>query len=285
MDAERRITFWNRAAEQLTGYPRGEVLGVCRSDDVLVHVDEAGERLCREGCPVAATLADGQRRELDIFLRHREGHRVPVRVRVSAVRDTEGVIQGAVELFSDNTAFLDLVQQLREAEESSSLDALTGLPNRDYLDQALANHAEALERYGWGFGLLIVDIDHIERVNERFGHDAGDEVLKLVARTLEHNLRGNDLLGRWGGEEFLVLLPSPTPASMRRAGDRLRAMVERSSLVHDEHRLQVTVSVGCAMARPEEDAALVLQRADQCLKKAKERGRNRVEINEPLELK
>lgn len=284
VDEQRRITFWNRAAEQLTGFGRDEVIGVSCADHVLVHVDENGRPLCNDGCPVMAAILDGEPREANVFFQHKEGHRVPVRARITAVRGEGGEVQGAVQLFSDNTAFLELVQQLREAEERASLDVLTGLPNRGYLDRALTNHAEALERYGWGFGLLMLDIDHFEAVNDTHGHDVGDEAIKLVARTLEHNLRGNDILGRWGGEEFLVLLPSATPASMRKAGERLRAMVEQSSLVHQDQRLRFTVSVGCAMARPGEDAPSVVRRADQAMYLAKDAGRNRVEVHRPLEL-
>ncbi len=283
VDRARKITFWNRAAEALTGFSKEELLGRSCADEVLVHVDTAGNRLCLGGCPVAGTIEDGESREADVFLRHKDGHRIPVKVRVAPVYDDHGEIQGAVEIFEDNTALLELLQQLRDAEKDALLDALTGIPNRRYLDQSLDGHMTALARHGWSLGLLMVDIDHFKSFNDSYGHDVGDRVIKLVARTLEHNLRGNDLLGRWGGEEFLVILPGATAEALEQAAERLRIMVEGSSMVHDTERLGVTISVGGTLARRGESADSALRRADGCLYQAKDAGRNQVCVSQPLE--
>ena len=102
LDTDRRITYWNRGAERITGFKSDEVLGRCCSDNILMHVDHAGLQLCKGHCPAARTIADGSFQEDEVFLHHKQGHRVPVRVRTSPVRDEAGGIIGAVEIFNDN---------------------------------------------------------------------------------------------------------------------------------------------------------------------------------------
>ena len=102
VDQERRITYWNSGAETLTGYLRHEVVGRRCPESLLRHCTAEGAELCESGCPLEAFLADGQPREAFVFLRHKRGYRVPVRVRVTAVRDAQGVIAGAAEVFEEH---------------------------------------------------------------------------------------------------------------------------------------------------------------------------------------
>jgi len=101
VDQDRRITYWNHGAETLTGYTASDAVGRQCFDNFLEHVDEGGCALCVNDCPLAATIGDGQRREAEVYLRHKAGHRIPVSVRVAPLRDTEGLVVGAVEIFTD----------------------------------------------------------------------------------------------------------------------------------------------------------------------------------------
>ena len=105
VDRDRRITYWNAAAEQLTGYSAAEVVGRRCQDNLLNHVDEAGNQLCKDGCPLQATVEDGQTREALVFLQHRAGHRLPVAVRAAPLRSAGETIIGAVEVFHDDSRF------------------------------------------------------------------------------------------------------------------------------------------------------------------------------------
>src|SRR5208283_429737 len=101
VDVERKLTYWNRGAERLTGYSAGEAVGRPCYDNFLVHVDETGRALCLNGCPLHRTIGDGQAREAEVFLRHKLGHRISVYVRVAPITDQSGQIVGAVEIFSE----------------------------------------------------------------------------------------------------------------------------------------------------------------------------------------
>lgn len=155
------------------------------------------------------------------------------------------------------------------AEREARSDALTGLLNRRGLDEAL--HA-ALARQGAPLSVLVFDLDHFKRVNDRFGHLTGDAVLREVAALLRANLRGGDLLGRWGGEEFVVLLPGVPACTAHAIAERLRTRLLAQVSVRGE---PITASVGVSSATGEDSALSLLARADAALYAAKRAGRNR----------
>jgi PAS domain S-box-containing protein len=188
-DMNRVIIFWNRAAETITGYPASAVVGSSCANGILIHVDSDGHLLCKGICPLAATIADGKPRETEVCLRHRNGHRVPVSVRVTPLTDAKGRIVGGIELFTDISGQEAAKERLRELEQIAMVDTLTKLANRRYIEQELSNRFEEYRRFRVPFGILFMDIDHFKKVNDVYGHDAGDEVLKLVARTFTANAR------------------------------------------------------------------------------------------------
>ncbi len=278
VDPARTIEYWNRGAERITGYGASDVVGHLCFENILDHVDASGNSLCHTVCPLAATMADGESREVSLWLRHRDGYRKPVRVRTMPVRDSTGAIIGGVETFSDDSAVLRAREDADRVRRDSLTDELTGLPNRRLFDAALEGRLENLSRYGWQFGLLIVDIDFFKAVNDTYGHAFGDTVLIGVGRTLQGAVRAGDVLARWGGEEFAVLVEASDEAGLRDAGERIRVLVaqseiRRADLLHTTH-----VSVGGALARTDDTAESLFGRADAALYTAKHNGRNRVDV-------
>ena len=278
VEPDRKITYWNHGAEQISGYKAGEVVGRHCYDNILGHVDAQGRSLCHTACPLALTMKDGDPREAFIWLKHADGHRKPVRVRTSPVRDEAGQIIGGVEVFSDETASVRISADAARARRDALTDELTGLPNRRLFDAALAGRLENMTRYGWPFGLLIADLDHFKGVNDEFGHAFGDAVLVGVSSTLRGAVRTGDVLARWGGEEFSVLVESSDEAGLAEAAERLRVLVEKSDIRQDGVTRNIRVSVGGALARPDDTAETLFARADAALYGAKTAGRNRIEI-------
>jgi two-component system, cell cycle response regulator len=175
------------------------------------------------------------------------------------------------------------MEQLRAAVDSSMelavTDQLTGLHNRRYMESQLKSHLSRSSRGGPPVSVLIADIDHFKRVNDLFGHDAGDDVIREFAARLASNFRPRDLACRFGGEEFVVIMPETNVHDAVAIAERLRASIEESPFVIGlaRDRLEVTCSVGVALAGPNEhDADQVLKRADEALYEAKRTGRNRV---------
>jgi len=282
VDRDRRITFWNKGAERLSGFSAAEVVGRRCSDNILTHVDAEACQLCTGPCPLAATIEDGRARESDIFLHHKAGHRMPVSVRVSPIRDGEGRILGAVEEFSDNSFKTAALDRLVELQQLALLDPVTGVGNRRYAEVRLRAAVDALQRYGWGFGVLFLDLDRFKEVNDTHGHDVGDKVLRMVARTLGGNLRSVDAVGRWGGEEFVAVIASATAEHLLLAAERSRKLVAAAVLDAGSSRVRVTVSIGATMARADDTPQSLVQRADSLMYRAKAGGGNRVESADSL---
>ncbi|MGD0913282.1 MAG: sensor domain-containing diguanylate cyclase [Terracidiphilus sp.] len=274
VDRDRKIAYWNRGAEELTGYKSEEVVGSACFDNLLMHVNNEGCELCQGACPLAATIKDGKRRESEVYLRHKSGHRVPVSVRVSPIRDNSGAIIGAVEVFSDITSKKNIERRAQDLETEAYLDPLTLLSNRRHITMAMTHVLQEMDEFGTRAGLLVVDIDHFKDVNDQFGHSVGDQVLKTVAETLTHALRPPDLLGRWGGDEFLVLARGTDIESLKKIAERCRKMVEASSVLADGNRIKTTVSIGGALMERGKPAQWAFDRADGFLYVCKASGRN-----------
>lgn len=280
VDLERRVTYWNKGAERIAGYTADDMRGTRCADNRLMHVDEHGNHLCQSGCPVQAVLEQGEVCEADIYLHHRDGHRVPVQVRIAPVRDENSAIVGAVQVFSDNSQKLVLLERIAELEQMALLDSLTGLANRRFIEDRLDVSLGELKRYGWPFGVLFVDVDHFKRVNDAYGHEIGDETLKMVARALMSNLRSFDLVGRWGGEEFVVVIQNVDRTQLRTMAERLCVLIKESSFWYESESISVTASVGATLPRPGDTVKSLVQRSDKLMYQSKRQGRDRTTFGE-----
>ena len=277
VDRARNITYWSRGAERLTGYGAAEVVGHACRDGILNHVDESGAPLCGARCPLLATMRDGACREAHVYLHHADGHRRPVWVRSAPMRGPDGEIVGAIEVFSDDSEAATIQQRLLDLQQEALTDPLTGLGNRRFLQMQLDSRVSEWQRYQIPFGVLMIDIDLFKQVNDRHGHDVGDQVLGMVARTLMFGVRGSDVIARFGGEEFVAVLPDSTREEALAVAERIRKAFEEAEVrAPNGDLLELSASVGVAAYEPGESIDAMLNRVDGALYKAKQLGRNRV---------
>lgn len=279
VDGHRRIVSWNAAAEAITGYPAHEVIGRRCADNILRHVDAAGCDLCDARCPLTGALAGGRSGEFRHYLHHKLGHRLPVMMRCAPLRDDEGAVVGAIEIFRSLATEDVRLREIERLREATMTDHLTGIGNRRYGDIVLSNLFDADWTDPAAIGVALIDIDNFKRVNDTYGHPTGDRMLQLVARTLRASLRPRDILSRWGGEEFLAALPGITADALAAALERMRALVESTWLDADGRRLRATVSIGAVLVSADDPLETVLGRADALLYRAKQEGRNRVAVD------
>ena len=161
-------------------------------------------------------------------------------------------------------------------EQLAHFDPLTQVWNRYRIEQAIEAELVAAQRYGAQFGVLLFDVDHFKAINDTYGHGVGDDVLVVLARQVEDSLRGCDHLGRWGGEEFIVLARHAELSSLMGLAERLRTLV--ANLNVNGLNSPLTVSIGVAIWQPEDSGKTLIARADQAMYRAKHAGRNRVEM-------
>ena len=157
-------------------------------------------------------------------------------------------------------------------------DGLTGIANRRKLDEAMENEFLRAKRYGRPLSIAILDADHFKKVNDTHGHIVGDFVLKKLATLFQQNIRREELLGRYGGEEFVVVMPEVDSSGAFQLAEKLRKTVESTVFKSGEAELPITISVGVATLGAEESVKAFIDTADQALYKSKEDGRNRVTI-------
>ncbi len=178
--------------------------------------------------------------------------------------------------------FNNMVQQLNELNQAlqiaATVDKLTGAANRGRIEEELQAEMERSTRYNTPLALILFDLDHFKQVNDHHGHLAGDMVLKTVAAVVRQVTRTNDILGRWGGEEFLLLAPATNQAQATHLAEKIRQSIACSPI---EGMDQVTVSCGVAQLLPGDREVDLIKRADDALYRAKRLGRNRVETGQP----
>ncbi|UGS37729.1 GGDEF domain-containing protein [Capillimicrobium parvum] len=211
--------------------------------------------------------------------------------RIEAALDALG--RGAVDVLAEPPAPGDVVARVTAAARVAGLrtqllardetleqlafnDELTGMWNRRFLVGRLSALSRAAERHGHALSIVLIDIDRFKAVNDRHGHAAGDAVLVEMAARLRHSIREEDVAGRWGGEELLVILPDEGAEGARIAAERMRERVAATPVAAGAETIEVTVSAGCATRRPGDDVDALLRRADEALYAAKQAGRNAV---------
>jgi len=216
----------------------------------------------------------------------------------------EALQEGAVGYLSKNNlsqeklvntidAALDKWTELQQAradkeelERLANLDSQTGLYNRQAILGKLRELINRAKRYKEDFSLSMLDVDLFRRVNDRYGHLTGDEVLEKIATLIRRNIRNTDVAGRYGGEEFIILLPLADLSSAMVVAERIRSVIESTEMKDSGGNVfAITVSLGLSSWEPAEDAHSLISRTDEALYKAKENGRNRVEISPGSRLK
>jgi diguanylate cyclase (GGDEF)-like protein len=202
------------------------------------------------------------------------------------INNTNGIARNLLHTLADRIRYghgtiLDRERRARKHAKEAYIDSLTGIHNRRWLDNMFGSEIQRASIENSPVSLLMVDVDHFKPFNDTYGHLVGDMVLRIVADSMRRKIRPNDMIARFGGEEFCILLPDTQLKYAAKLAERLRLAVMNAALMDEKTNkpLSVTISLGVAQLHPGEDLNTLLARADMALYKAKNNGRNRVEIS------
>jgi diguanylate cyclase (GGDEF)-like protein len=286
VDDEHRIQLWNAFMVRYSGIPAADVVGR--------GLFEAFPLLPRDWLELKFRTVRMLRNHSFTSWRQRPylfefPHNRPITGSINSMRQDctfqplvhAGRVYTCISI-QDATDAAIVQQQLDEAsdlnrtlQQAATTDALTSVMNRGQIERRLAGEFHRACRYGVAFSVLMFDIDHFKRVNDTYGHLGGDEVLRCIARVVQEQIRTEDLLGRYGGEEFLVVLPHTDVRSAATLAERLRVCVETLAVAHGDQTISVTMSLGTAQYLPEmKDYLELIHAADIALYQSKHRGRN-----------
>jgi diguanylate cyclase (GGDEF)-like protein/PAS domain S-box-containing protein len=274
VNRERKIQYWNAGAHRLTGYSSDEVIGRRCPDDVLRHVDDGGRPLRRSACPLSACISDGRAREAVVYVQHKEGRRVPVLVRVQPMRDDTGAIVGAVEIFSDGSAQTEARRTIEEMRRIAYLDVVTQLPNRRFVEMSLDAAIDEYALRNKSFGVLLLDVNQFKQINDVYGHGCGDRVLRDAGETLVSSFRPTDVVGRWGGDEFVAVARHVSRKTLDALAKRCAATIANAAIPTGAGKqISLRISIGATLVQPGETRAELIGRADSLMYQSKSCGR------------
>jgi diguanylate cyclase (GGDEF)-like protein/PAS domain S-box-containing protein len=277
VDRERRILLWNDGAENITGYRRQEVIGRSCFDNLLMHCDQHSTLLCGLACPLLETIHDGKPCHADVFLRHKDGQRIPVRIRAVPIRDSNGSIIGASESFDERVLLPegDIHPNNRAVDDHA--DGLTGILDHHSIQSHLSASLLDFTEYHVPFCVLAVAIDKPNEFQDAHGRKAMEAMVSVVARTLSRNLHPDDRIGRWSESRFLVIVMNCPASGLAKLAEMLSRIVGLAEIPWWGDRISVTVSMGATSARPDDSSELLLERAERALNAGLLEG-NRVQI-------
>lgn len=295
LDRQHRVTHWNRACEVLTGMSAAKVLGTSEqwkafyaaprpvmADLIIDGAKESAAQRYYDGKYRTSALVEGAFEAEDFFPAFGDCGRW-VYFTAAPLRDEQGKIIGAIETLQDITEAKQAEELLRESERQyrhlSETDGLTGLFNSRLFFERISREIERAIRYHRPLALLAMDADNFKQINDTYGHLEGDCVLQRLATVIRECLRRTDSAYRYGGEEFMVLMPESTLASAALVAERIRqSFAELEHPLPEGRRFRATASIGVACHLPGDSADSLIKRADLAMYRAKRRGKNSVVV-------
>ena len=273
VDAALRVTFWNHGAERLTGISGSSMIHRQWSSALLAMLNEKGDVLPSDDCPVISAVTSGVQSLRRLTISGRSGKPMAVDTHTIPVVSSDGTNLGAILLLHDASSETSLEKRFRNLQVKATKDPMTQVANRAEFDRALEMFVNAHKQHQVPCSLIICDLDKFKEVNDTFGHQAGDEVIKLLAMLLKNSCRPGDFAARYGGEEFVMLCADCDNATVARRAERIRkalADTVQPALIGRA----VTASFGVTEIQPGDTPETMLRRADRALLMAKAKGRN-----------
>ncbi len=274
VDLQRTILFWNESAEKMTGYKATMVVGKKCDSNIMMHINERGEKLCMTQCPLKKTMQDGRKTEVVCYLQHKTGHHIPVDARFISISNDAGAMIGAIEIFVKKGQVGETSNPsiIKELVKAAYVDSVTNLPNKEYMENKIKNLlVEAVERPSEvSLGLLSIEVQNLREFNERGGMVAGNLLLNVVAKTLMGNVEMEEgsFICKWYGGSFVVFMNTNRISTLLNWANKLKIILEKS-MVPEYAEEKIKVGIGGIAVQPGETATEVIKRLEGQLQLSK----------------
>jgi len=260
-DCQRRFVYWNRGAEQISGFMRHEVLGRKGTESGICHYNAAGTQLGDDESPLAESIRDGKRLESQLYLRHKAGHQVPVKIWTVPIRDEANLIIGAAESFQFNDTLSAQSRHHSTLAAHGCLDFVTGLPSHNLTQSRLRESLALFSEYHLPFGVLCVQLEDLSQFESAHSSEAMHAILHVSAQTIAHVLDATTFLGRWAEHQFLAVIPECDRVELEKLRREVHRAVNCGGIQWWGDPLSVRASVGWAMAELNDTMDSLLTRA------------------------
>lgn len=276
IDSDMRYVVWSNGLEDILGYATSEMQGQAWNTKNPPYFDTDGKQPLEQGCPVNRVLEKGGQHTAEVQIRRKNGTFARLELQCVPLIDNEGRLHGVAEIFRGTHGSGRQTREVQQLLAAATCDPLTSVLNRGQLEaqltltleERLRNPAEET------FAVIFIDVDHFKKVNDNFGHSVGDTVLKEVAYLLQHELYSGEIVGRYGGEEFVAVCPQTDLSGGVNKAERLRLAISRLEIPELKGG-SVTASFGVAAFEEGDTQETVKHRADVALYRSKQMGRNR----------
>jgi diguanylate cyclase (GGDEF)-like protein/PAS domain S-box-containing protein len=259
-DANKKLIYWNNSLQAISGFsPDQSNPPTCCQ--VILHIGINGEKLCDQQCPVHMALQEGKSVENSMFIRHKEGHLVPVTVRTIPVYKDSGQITGVIEVISDRSHKKRDDEKVKALTKAAYIDSLTGLVNKQYIESRLQAMLREMPAKRESFGILYININGFRTINEVHGVSTADKVFKMVANTLSAAVSPPHLIGRWHGASFIAILDTTNKSILLMLASKMKLLISESIYPIHDSTIQVTVSTGYAGAQSLDSLDYLIERA------------------------
>lgn len=273
LDLNKKIVYWNAAAERISGFSAKEVIGKGCSENVLVHIDGSGKQLCFGFCPVDNTISTGDPSSGDVFLHHKKGHRVAVHVDIVPIKSPEGRTVAAIEMFSSKVNDTLNTEKIKELVRLSYMDDDTAMLNTRYAKMKINSHIEESKKmmngndtYSGseaGLGVLTLKVKNAEEVRLIYGKVTYHEFMKLAANTINANIETNKFVIKWGDGEILVLMQDVKKILLSSLAEKVKILLGQSYIERNGVKLIPEISYAYLHVDSKSDFNSTLEKIDE----------------------
>ncbi len=278
IDMNDKIFYWNKSAEDITGYKACEVEGTSIWSKLIKFVGTNENDYSFYNLPLYSTIDQNIVLDSIILIENKLNYTIPVSLRAEYIYGNNSEKVGVLIMLDPMTLVGEINHRIEILENLAMIDTLTQIANRRYIEHILKLRLENFRERNEKFSLLFIDIDHFKRINDTYGHGVGDFVLKECAKELKESICKDCFLGRWGGEEFLIISGRGSLKELNNLGILLNKKIEEKEIRLGKEYLRITVSIGGTVVEVEDNLSSIIDRADKNMYESKNQGRNLVTI-------